>query len=70
MLKNSKEVDAIISRISGLDPAGPCLENADQTKRLSKSDALYVDVIHTSENFGTSRRLGHSDYCSNGGLKQ
>jgi len=72
MLINSKDADvsAIIGRISGLDPAGPCLENMDKTRRLSISDALYVDVIHTSSNFGLQMPLGHSDYYPNGGLKQ
>ena len=59
-----------IERITGLDPAGPCFENSDQSNRLDKSDAVYVDVIHTSNLFGILRSIGHTDFYPNAGTKQ
>ncbi len=35
-------------RISGLDPANQFFENMDPVVRLDKTDAKYVDAIHTS----------------------
>ena len=37
----------LIQKISGLDPAGPCFNNEPSDLRLSKTDADFVDVIHT-----------------------
>ncbi|XP_046146056.1 phospholipase A1 isoform X1 [Osmia bicornis bicornis] len=37
-----------IERITGLDPAQPCFKNADSTVKLHKSDAPFVDIIHTN----------------------
>lgn len=37
-----------VARITGLDPAQPCFRNSDPTLRLDKSDAHFVDVIHTN----------------------
>lgn len=37
-----------MSRITGLDPAQPCFVTADETLKLGKDDAEYVDVIHTN----------------------
>lgn len=37
-----------IERITGLDPAQPCFKNADSTMKLHKTDALFVDIIHTN----------------------
>ncbi|XP_063364609.1 pancreatic lipase-related protein 2-like isoform X1 [Cydia amplana] len=36
------------SRITGLDPAGPCFSKVDAGARLDRSDAAYVDVVHTN----------------------
>ncbi|KAK7499281.1 hypothetical protein BaRGS_00009541 [Batillaria attramentaria] len=35
------------AQISGLDPAEPYFKEFDNSRRLDKSDALFVDVIHT-----------------------
>jgi hypothetical protein len=59
-----------LTRISGLDPAGPCFEKSDETNRLDKSDAVYVDVIHTSRLFGILKSIGHIDFYPNAGSKQ
>lgn len=36
-----------IQRITALDAAGPCFYHQVKEKRLDKSDAVFVDVIHT-----------------------
>ena len=50
----------------GLDPAGPLFEGYDPSVRLDKSDANYVDVIHSNGEslivggFGTWEPIGHA----------
>ncbi|XP_022165983.1 pancreatic lipase-related protein 2-like isoform X2 [Myzus persicae] len=58
-----------IGRITGLDPAGPGFEFAKlQKKGLKKSDALFVDVIHTAGgSTGIYHSVGHADFFPNGG---
>lgn len=57
-----------IGRISGMDPAGPCFTYAYNDQRLDKSDADYVDVIHTNRLVqGVIEPLGHADFYLNGG---
>lgn len=36
--------------LSGLDAAGPGFENVNAGCRLDRTDATFVDVIHTSSN--------------------
>ncbi|CAK1553497.1 unnamed protein product [Leptosia nina] len=65
-----------ISRITGLDPAGPLFEFQDSRARLDKNDAKFVDVIHSNgENLilgglGAAQPLGHVDFYPNGGRVQ
>ncbi|RNA45178.1 pancreatic triacylglycerol lipase-like [Brachionus plicatilis] len=65
-----------LGRISGLDPAGPYFENAEDKIRLAKSDANFVDIIHTDMpsyldfGFGISKSIGHVDFYVNGGFDQ
>ncbi|XP_071493847.1 pancreatic lipase-related protein 2-like [Diadema antillarum] len=70
-----------IQRITGLDPAGPYYRdegfdfryNGPQC-RLDKTDALFVDVLHTDGNditgLGQMLELGHQDFYPNGGRRQ
>jgi hypothetical protein len=58
------------SRISALDPAGPCFDAYPPENRLHMTDADYVDVIHTSKTFGLRKPIGHSDFYPNDGTKQ
>ncbi|CAB4057018.1 Pancreatic lipase-related protein 2 [Lepeophtheirus salmonis] len=51
------------SRISGLDPAGPVFRDLEVEFRLDKSDADFVDVIHTNSAYYLSGGLGLSDVC-------
>ncbi|XP_026749599.2 phospholipase A1 2-like [Galleria mellonella] len=56
------------SRITALDPAGPCFRTATPNNRLDASDAERVDVLHTNiDGFGIAERLGHIDIYINGG---
>jgi len=65
-----------LSRITGLDPAGPLFENQDSKTRLDSTDAKFVDVIHSNgENLilgglGSWQPMGHVDYYPNGGRMQ
>lgn len=43
-----KSLPWIANRITGLDPAQPCFKNADKSMHLHKTDAPFVDVIHTN----------------------
>ena len=60
----------------GLDPAGPLFEGYEPYVRLDKSDASYVDVIHSNGEslivggFGTWEPIGHVDFYPNGGRAQ
>ncbi|KAJ2938931.1 hypothetical protein O0L34_g17742 [Tuta absoluta] len=60
-----------VGRISGLDPAGPCYGRIDEDLRLHKSDAGYVDAMHTDgEVLGLLEPVGHVDYYPNQGVQQ
>lgn len=58
-----------ISRISGLDPAGPLFLLATSRSRLDPTDANFVDVIHTDAGrYGYYNPLGTVDFYPNGGI--
>ncbi|NXO63467.1 LIPL lipase, partial [Phainopepla nitens] len=62
-----------VNRITGLDPAGPTFEYADELTRLSPDDAQFVDVLHTytrgspDRSIGIQKPVGHIDIYPNGG---
>ncbi|XP_058467070.1 lipase member H-B-like [Malaya genurostris] len=60
-----------VPMIIGLDPAGPSFTKPSlvpSKKRLDKSDALFVQAIHTDKNIiGTSTNVGHQDFYTNSG---
>ncbi|KAF4528066.1 hypothetical protein B566_EDAN016566 [Ephemera danica] len=63
--------DLKLQRITGLDPAGPMYDCYDTSDRLDKTDAIFVDVIHTCTNIlGFSLSIGHIDFYPNGGRNQ
>ena len=63
-------------RVTGLDPAGPLFERVTEEVRIDRSDAPFVDIIHTNggnENdgfLGLNADVGHADYFPNGGHQQ
>ncbi|GJQ69471.1 hypothetical protein Trydic_g6578 [Trypoxylus dichotomus] len=58
-----------ISRITGLDPAGPLFTKWPKSLKLDSGDAEFVDVIHTDAGiFGYPRAIGHVDFWPNGGI--
>ncbi|KAL1464239.1 hypothetical protein WDU94_003905, partial [Cyamophila willieti] len=65
-----------LSRITGLDPAGPLFESQDPRSRLDSTDAQFVDVIHSNgENLilgglGFWQPMGDVDFYPNGGRMQ
>ncbi|XP_066937297.1 uncharacterized protein [Macrobrachium rosenbergii] len=65
-----------LSRISGLDPAGPLFESYSPSVRLDETDARFVDVIHTNADsllmggLGAFEAMGHVDFYPNGGKMQ
>ncbi|XP_029045226.1 uncharacterized protein LOC114877165 [Osmia bicornis bicornis] len=65
-----------VSRITGLDPAGPLFESQDPRVRLDKTDANFVDVIHSNGEqlllggLGSWQPMGDVDFYPNGGRMQ
>lgn len=57
-----------ISRITGLDPSGPCFRNLGPEDRLDQTDADFVDVIETNiDGYGMAAPVGHINFYVNGG---
>lgn len=58
-----------IGRVTGLDPALPGFDlGLVEGGHLEKSDAEFVDVIHTCAGYlGMRRSIGHADFYPNGG---
>lgn len=60
---------------SAFDPAHPGFDGPNARRRLTKSDAKFVDVIHTNARVGLSNAvgietpLGHADFYPNGGSR-
>lgn len=66
----SNYLDFRIERIIGLDPARPLIKPGG-VNRLDIGDAKAVQVIHTNAgHYGEGGKLGHVDFCMNGGRKQ
>ncbi|XP_060804392.1 pancreatic lipase-related protein 2-like [Amyelois transitella] len=66
-----RELLGRVSRITGLDPAGPLW--VLNSNRLRTSDARYVEVIHTNGAYtglGIGSSIGHADFYPNGGSFQ
>ncbi|XP_068114642.1 pancreatic lipase-related protein 2-like isoform X2 [Hyperolius riggenbachi] len=68
-----------IGRITGLDPAGPYFSRTPPEVCLDKTDALFVDAIHTNAvsigplgfgGFGVDHPDGNADFFPSGGKHQ
>ncbi|XP_013779480.1 pancreatic lipase-related protein 2-like [Limulus polyphemus] len=65
-----------VRRITGLDPAGPYFTGTPENIRLDRSDAEFVDVIHTDSSkillygLSTTEVVGHVDFFPNKGNEQ
>ncbi|KAM4636061.1 inactive pancreatic lipase-related protein 1-like isoform 2-T2 [Discoglossus pictus] len=63
----------LIWRLTGLDPAGPYFHNTPDDVRLSKNDAVFVDIIHSNAKrlaelgVGIIHNCGDMDFYPNGG---
>lgn len=70
--KHYRELTGVnITRLTGLDPAGPCFRNHGPEGRLDQSDADFVDIISTNiDGFGMAAPVGHVNYYVNGGEYQ
>jgi len=67
--------NVVLSRITGLDPAGPWFSKYDPVARLNPDCAKFVDVIHTDGDglaayYGLMTPSGHVDFYPNGGKNQ
>lgn len=69
-----KKLSPRIGRITALDPAGPCFGKVmsnDDNDRLSRDDAVEVDVYHYDDSFlGLPGTIGQFDVYVNGGNSQ
>ncbi|XP_050053058.1 pancreatic lipase-related protein 2-like [Aphis gossypii] len=65
-------MNSSIERVTGLDPASPMFsEFWFNNEVLDKSDAKFVDVLHTNIGLkGKISPLGHLDFYANNGCKQ
>ncbi|XP_077294845.1 phospholipase A1-like [Arctopsyche grandis] len=65
-----------VGRITGLDPAQPCFISNEVVNYLDKTDADFVDIIHTNGRIlsqlrhGLQKPSGHQDFYPNGGIRQ
>lgn len=66
-----KNMNPKVARITGLDPAGIGYTGVLRQPRLSRTDADFVDVIHTSgRGGGLTAAIGDVDFYPNGGNVQ
>ncbi|XP_794147.1 lipase member H-like [Strongylocentrotus purpuratus] len=65
-----------VGRVTGLDPAGPLFGGTDNQCKLDRSDAMFVDVIHTDGDMllfggaGLMEECGDHDWYPFGGKDQ
>lgn len=59
LLESANKIGTII----GLDPTSVGYSSSEPEKRLDRSDALYVQVIHTDiSRFGIAKPIGHGRF--------
>ncbi|XP_058063244.1 pancreatic lipase-related protein 2 [Anopheles bellator] len=72
-----KDFGLQLGRITGLDPAEPLFSDTDPLVRLDRSDAKFVDIVHSDASewvskggLGMYQPIGHVDFYPNGGYNQ
>lgn len=61
----------LFDRLTGLDPALPFFTTIHKDSKLDRTDARFVDVVHTNSGiFGKIEPSGHIDFYLNGGQTQ
>lgn len=70
--KNYRQITGTnVSRVTSLDPGGPCFRHNGPEDRIDASDADFVEIVHTNtEGYGMAGAVGHIDYYVNGGEYQ
>jgi len=65
-----------LKRVTGLDPAEPFFDIAGPAERIDKSDAEFVQILHTNSGMlwegclSIKKSLGHADFYPAGGMHQ
>lgn len=66
-----------LGRITGMDPAEPLFAQTETVVRLDRTDAKFVDIIHSDASsfvseggLGLFEAIGHVDFYPNGGYNQ
>ncbi|XP_050738744.1 pancreatic triacylglycerol lipase-like [Eriocheir sinensis] len=65
-----------VARVTGLDPAGPAFYTQPPERRIDKTDADFVDILHTNSGslpegcIALFKPVGHVDFYPNGGRHQ
>lgn len=71
-----KDFNLQLGRITGMDPAEPMFHGTEPVVRLDRTDAKFVDVIHSAARpfstggMGMTESIGHVDFFPNGGYFQ
>ncbi|KAF2895404.1 hypothetical protein ILUMI_10773 [Ignelater luminosus] len=66
-----KQCNALIGRVTGLDPAGPGYQTINNTGRITKDSGNFVDIIHTNQaQCGYIGDCGDVDFYPNCGYYQ
>ncbi|XP_065564205.1 uncharacterized protein LOC136029632 [Artemia franciscana] len=72
----AEDLEYVVIWYNTFDPAGPIYKILPPTQRLHRSDATFVDVVHTDVglakygHFGIQQSLGDVDFYVNGGDNQ
>lgn len=70
-MDGAQNISVLKINFEGLDPALPFFTTIDHRSKLDRSDAKFVDVIHTNVGvFGKIEPSGHVDFYVNGGQTQ
>ncbi|XP_055677551.1 vitellogenin-1-like [Lutzomyia longipalpis] len=61
-----RETKMLLPRITGLDPARPCLNRCEVPFKIQRGDAKFIDIIHTNPGgYGMADPIGDADFYVN-----